>query len=104
MWSKPRGAAGGSEMGRRPGVPGLKSRRPPPIPSIMSIDAAIGRIQQIVTMQQQLLDPATAATATAASAGTAASAATPTAGDTSFAAALTNAQTATGGASVGDAP
>ena len=36
----------------------LKLRRPAPIPEGMSIDAVVGRIDQIVAMQQQLADPA----------------------------------------------
>jgi hypothetical protein len=64
----------------------------------MSIDTAVSRIQQILTMQQQLLDPASAATAAASST------ASTTATGTSFAAALANAQGATGGSAVTGAP
>ena len=46
----------GSRWGRR-----LKLRAPAPIPEEMSIDAVVGRIDQIMAMQQQLADPAAAA-------------------------------------------
>jgi len=75
----------------------LKSPPPRPIPSIMSIDAAVGRIQQILAMQQQLLDPGAAAAASAPSAGPSAA---PIASG-SFANALASAQAAgTGGVAV----
>ena len=55
--------AGGRRVGRFGRLPrrgGLKLRRPPPIPEGMSIDAVVGRIDQIMAMQQQLADPAAA--------------------------------------------
>lgn len=84
----------------------------------MSIDAAVSRIQSILQLQQQLLDPATASAAltsgasasTASGASTAGTASTPSTGSASFASALAAAQdpsitaatgtTAIGGASV----
>jgi len=68
----------------------------------MGIDAALGRIQQILALQQQIFDPgASAASATAASpaASTAASATAPTTSG-SFAGALAAAQATTGGVGV----
>ena len=82
---------------------GLKLPAQPPIPRVMSIDAAVSRIQQILTMQQQLLDPAAATSATT-SASPAATGTLPTASGTTFAAALSNAQGASGGAAVNGAP
>ena len=89
----------------------------------MSIEAVVGRIDQILQLQQQILDPASLAgrSATSASASTGASFSTGTAStgpgtSTNFASALASAQatpgstasgvvapaTATGGAGVGD--
>ncbi len=87
----------------------------------MSIEAVVGRIDQIVQLQQQILDPASLAgsSATSASASTGASFSTDTTGtgaSTNFASALASAQaasgstasgvltpsTATGGVGVGD--
>jgi hypothetical protein len=56
----------------------------------MSIDTAIARIQQIMAMQQQLLDPAAAAAASSAAGGTS------PAGGSSFADALAGAQATSG--------
>ncbi len=75
----------------------------------MSIEAAVGRIDQIFQMQHQLFDPAAAASAqsTAASAGTLAGAATSAplaAGDASgqsFSSALATAQTGSAAAAAG---
>ena len=64
----------------------------------MSIDAAISRVQSILQMQQQLLDPAAAAPAAASNAS-----ASPSSGSGTFASALASAQNATspsGGAPV----
>lgn len=74
----------------------------------MSIDAAVSRIQSILQMQQQLLDPAASTAAPASSASPSSnSAGTASTGSPSFASALAAAQdtgtetTATSGASVG---
>jgi len=65
----------------------------------MSIDAAVSRIQQILQLQQQLLDPsaATAVSSPAASSAAASSAASSTG---TFAGALASAQSAAGATSV----
>ena len=61
----------------------------------MSIQAAIGRIDQILQLQQQVADPSPVTTAPATTAGTTAGAAlTPGAATSSFAAALATAQSA----------
>jgi hypothetical protein len=70
----------------------------------MSIDAAIGRIQTILALQQQLFDPSASAASSAASSSAASSTGTSTTGAT-FASALASAQTtaatpSTGGAAV----
>jgi cell wall-associated NlpC family hydrolase len=71
----------------------------------MSIDTAISRIQQIVVMQQQLLDPGAAATAANATPATSPAGATTTGGaGASFASALASAQGAAGGVSLTAAP
>jgi cell wall-associated NlpC family hydrolase len=75
----------------------------------MSIEAVVGRIDQILQLQQQVLDPASLAGSSATSASTGASlttgatgAATPT--STNFASALASAQAATGSTQSGVAP
>lgn len=70
----------------------------------MSFDAAVSRIQSILQMQQQLLDPATAGAAPVSStSATSTSTATPSTGSTSFASALAAAQdsSATSGSAAG---
>lgn len=67
----------------------------------MSLDAAVGRIQSILQMQQQLLDPAASAPAPASSASASSTSATDRTGPASFASALAAAQDTGGsGASV----
>src|SRR5690349_5531307 len=62
----------------------------------MSIDAAIGRIDQILAMQQQLLDPAAASSPTTPSSAPAPASAPPTGTPTpNFAATLAQAQAGT---------
>jgi murein DD-endopeptidase MepM/ murein hydrolase activator NlpD len=61
----------------------------------MSIDAAIGRIDQIIAMQRQLLDPSSAVSRGAASSpATSTASATPATGPTSFAGTLASARAA----------
>jgi cell wall-associated NlpC family hydrolase len=55
-------------VGGLSGGEGLKLGAPTPIPEEMSIDAVVGRIDQIVAMQQQLADPAAAAAQSTSSA------------------------------------
>jgi cell wall-associated NlpC family hydrolase len=55
-------ASQGEVESPKPGVVhGFKLPPPPPIPEEMSIEAVVGRIDQIMAMQQQLVDPASAA-------------------------------------------
>jgi len=72
----------------------------------MSIEAVVGRIDQILQLQQQIQDPASLAGSSAASSSTGASfsthtAATGTGTSTDFASALASAQAATGSAPPG---
>ncbi len=60
---------GALELGPLPGA--LKLGRRPPIPEKMSIEAVVGRIDQILAMQQQLADPAAAASSQGGSSATA---------------------------------
>src|SRR5581483_8215609 len=83
--------------------------RAPPIPITMSFDAAVGRVQQILSMQQDLRAPASLLTgATGAnsnlSSPSGGSAATTTGTGASFAAALAGAQDVAGSTSLTGAP
>jgi cell wall-associated NlpC family hydrolase len=75
----------------------------------MSIEAVVGRIDQILQLQQQVLDPASLAGSSAASSSTGASFSTGAASSasgtsTDFASALASAQAATGSAQSGVVP
>ena len=75
----------------------------------MSIEAVVGRIDQILQLQQQVIDPASLAASSAASASTGASSTTGATGattptSTNFASALASAQAATGSTQAGVAP
>ena len=74
-----------SESRERDQPIGLKFRLGLPILARMSIDAAISRIQSIMQMQQQLLDPSAATTAPASTSSS-------TSGASTFASALASAQ------------
>ena len=74
----------------------LKLGEAPPIPEEMSIEAVVGRVDQILAMQQQLADPAAAARASAGTSTGGAPVTGSRATPASFSAALNSALDATG--------